>query len=262
MISFSAPILWSLTDQQQKFAKNEINWNDSGGQDADRRNDQTDSDEHKNTDRRNDQTMFKSREEEENDLRSRSDVVTDSNVVNVTPNSFSDIFIKPRLAAGMVLVKKKTTEPTPIASQSASLLASQSASPSASPSSTTTAATIFSTSHSPLTTTTIYYSTTTTPYVMVKKKTTPVPNKDVPLLVVGPNSAISFKNLDLQLNTNDPQTTASPQPDPVLDHWSQGNYSFGNNILIVPFLTYPNLTYPNLTSAHLTSPNLTSPHLT
>jgi len=240
MIYFSAPILWSLTDQQQKFAKNEINWNDSGGQDADRRNDQTDSNEYKNTDRRNDQTdstehkntdrrnnqaVFKNREEEgeENDLHSRSDVVTD-NVINVTPNSFSDIFIKPRLAAGMVLVKKKTTEATPIASQSASLLASQSASTTASPSSTTTAATIFSTSHSPLTTTTIYYSTTTTPYVMVKKKTTPLPSKDVPLLVVGPNSAISFKNLDLQLNTNDPQTTASPQPDPVLDSWSQGNY--------------------------------------
>ena len=234
MISFSAPILWSLTDQQQKFAKNEINWNDSGGQDADRRNDQTDSIEHKNTDRRNDPT--REEEEEENDLHSRSDVVTE-NVINVTPNSFSDIFIKPHLAAGMVLVKKKTTESTPIASQSASLLASQSASPSASPSLTTTAATIFSTSHSPLTTTTIYYSTTTTPYVMVKKKTTPMPNKEVPLLVVGPNSAISFKNLDLQLNTNDPQTTASPQPDPVLDHWSQGSYPFGNNILIVPNLT-------------------------
>jgi hypothetical protein len=228
LIYFSAPILWSLTDQQQKFAKNEINWNDSGGQDADRRNDQTDSNEYKNTDRRNDQT-----DSLENKNTDRRNDQTDSNVVNVTPNSFSDIFIKPRLAAGMVLVKKKTTEVTPIASQSASTTAS--------PSSTTTAATIFSTSHSPLTTTTIYYSTTTTPYVMVKKKTTPMPNKDVPLLVVGPNSAISFKNLDLQLNTNDPQTTASPQHDPVLDSWSQGNYPFGNNLLIVHNLTLPKL---------------------
>jgi len=83
----------------------------------------------------------------------------------VTPSSFSDIFIKPRIAAGMVLVKKKTAD--------------------ASFETATTTAPFVSTTVSPVTTT-LFFSTTTTPLVLVKKTTTPSATEK-PILVVGPN---------------------------------------------------------------------------
>ena len=117
----------------------------------------------------------------------------------MTPSSFSDIFIKPRLAAGMVLVKKKTTDET-----------------------TTTTTPFFSTTASPVTTTTLYFSTTTTPLVLVKKTTTTPAEK--PILVVGPNSALSFKNVEQESETEQllHSLGIAQGEAPALDSWSQG----------------------------------------
>ena len=170
---FSAPILWSLSQQQQKFAKNEMNWNDSGGG---------------------------GEEEEDPNSNRRYDVVGDQDhplrpgdVINVTPSSFSDIFIKPRIAAGMVLVKKKTEAPTSTVPYE----------PTSTTTTTTTTTAHVSSTPIPSTTPT-HYSTTTTPLMIVQKTTTgsiTVPGVDMPVLVVGPNSALSFKNVEEESET-------------------------------------------------------------
>jgi hypothetical protein len=61
-------------------------------------------------------------------------------------------------------------------------------------------------------------TTTTTPYVLVKKKPDQEEEDRTPILVIGPNSEISFKNVD----DNDHQIPLDP--DPVLETWTQGNY--------------------------------------
>ena len=194
----SASILLSL--QNQTFGSNEINWSDSNEEDSsNRRNDAVQA--------RN--TLFpESRSSDDENEQMRSD-----DVINVTPSSFSDIFVKPRLAAlavqsGMVLVKKKTSEaPLTATPFTASATAAATAS--------TTSSTYFP-STTPSTTTVFRVTTTTTPYVFVKKKT---PNAlpdddvdDVPILVVGPNSEISFR----EENSYD-----GDQSDSVLDTWKQ-----------------------------------------
>ncbi len=126
-------------------------------------------------------------------------------VINVTPSSFSDIFIKPRIAAGMVLVKKKTTDATL--------------------ETTTTTTPFFSTTASPVTTTALFFSTTTTPLVLVKKTTTTTTTPgEKPILVVGPNSALSFKNVKEESETGHllHSLGIAQGEAPALDSWSQG----------------------------------------
>ena len=201
----SASILLSL--KNNTFAKNEISWSVSI-EDSDQADDGSFS-------RRNDiaQGDFglsvqgrNAPESEDGDAMRRSDDLaspSDVNVINVTPSSFSDIFVKPKLAqlaveSGMVLVKKKTTDSPPPTTPM--------------PPPTTTFVSLSSTS--PSTTTVFHISTTTTPFVVVKKKTSP--EDDGPVLVVGPNSEISFKNV------GSPEHDEEKNIDPILNTWNQG----------------------------------------
>ena len=207
----SASILLSL--KNNSFAKNEISWSESieESDQADdgsisRRNDIAQGDFGLSVQGRN------APESEDGDAMRRSDDLaspSDVNVINVTPSSFSDIFVKPKLAqlaveSGMVLVKKKTTD---------------SPSPSPSPTPTTpmpppTTTFVSLSSTSPSTTTVFHISTTTTPFVVVKKKTSP--EEEGPVLVVGPNSEISFKNV------GSPEHDEEKNIDPILNTWNQG----------------------------------------
>jgi len=120
----------------------------------------------------------------ENTIR-RSDEtpeISAETVINVTPNSFSDIFIKPRLAAlaansgGMVLVKKKPAENEDQPSSSTTPVSTA-----------TTPGPQFTVVD--FTTATPYFSTTT-PYVLVQKKNTTTTT--VPNFVVDHENRMSF----------------------------------------------------------------------
>lgn len=162
----------------------------------------------------------------ENSIR-RSDETPEKSdtVINVTPSSFSDIFIKPRLAAlaanagGMVLVKKKTLD-----EEQTTLPWSTTTTPT-----TTTASSAESGPHFTvveMTTATPFFSTTT-PYVLVQKKTKATTTSSPTLM--------SFKNVQEESGVQQMLENAgvSHMEDSILNRLTPDNWSPGSKPIIV-----------------------------